>query len=169
MYPCFPNVVQSGESVRANYGSFLASVFKIPSHWYKDMGKRAYSSWMSNDRVSSQGWSCVLKRQSSWETSTDLTSMLCFLLQEILKSVSASKGNAYPFIMWSPAVHHITVTFSGFLYFDCLLSYPPHSSKVTEAKQERNKKVSQWNTDLLTKPKECRTNSELKILLFLHY
>lgn len=45
--------------------------------------------------------------------------------------------------MWNLAAHHITLTFSGFLCFDCLLSNAPHSSKVNEAKQKTNKKVGQ--------------------------
>lgn len=66
------------------------------------------------------------------------------------------------FVMWSPAALHVTLTFSGVLCFDCLLSNAPHSSKVNEAKQETNKKVRQWNADLLTKATECKSNAELQ-------
>lgn len=103
---------------------------------------------------------CSGDGQCFWGTSAYL--MLPPLRNIEQKSVTARKGNPYLFIMLSPAAHHITVTFSGFLCVDCLLSHPPHSSKVNEAKQERNKKVSQRNADLLTKPKECKSNAELK-------
>lgn len=71
-------------------------------------------------------------------------------------------GNTNPIIMWSPAAHCIAVTFLGFLCFDYLLSHQLHSWKVNETKQERSRKVSQQNADLLTEPKECKRNAELQ-------
>lgn len=77
-------------------------------------------------------------------------------------SVTAEKGNMYLFCYWSPAAHRITLTFSAFLCFDCLLPNAPHFSKVNEAKQETNKKVRQWNADLLTKAPDCTSDAELQ-------
>lgn len=76
------------------------------------------------------------------------------------KNVTARQENVNLLIMWSPAAHGITVTFLCFQCFDYLLSHPLHSSKVNEAKQERSRKVSQRNADLLTEPKECKRNAE---------
>lgn len=53
-----PEWTLSRESVRAKYGSFLACVHKIPSHWYKDMWKRDDEHL----NVSSQGRPCVLRK-----------------------------------------------------------------------------------------------------------